>query len=299
MIYASKKQEKCNFLPKNRVKYLVVSQKSSNFAPNMQNSAQHIFSRLRTVYSEPEAHELTRWMIEEQGDESALLRLLRGEPVQYVFRHALWLGLDLLVTPDVLIPRPETAELITPVCALKKDYPATPTSPVRLLDIGTGSGCIAIALKQRCPRWEVYACDISLSALSIAKQNARRNNTDIRFLRCDILHDSPEGSFDIIVSNPPYVCEQEKSSMESRVLDYEPASALFVPDNNPLLFYHRIAKVATTALRPNGHLFFEVNERFARHVADALLEYGFADVTVLQDMFGKNRFVTAIWKPTN
>ncbi|MBO4621366.1 MAG: peptide chain release factor N(5)-glutamine methyltransferase, partial [Paludibacteraceae bacterium] len=136
----------------------------------------------------------------------AINRLLKGEPVQYIFEHALWMGLDLRVTPSTLIPRPETAEIIS-----LSNKPNNPN--LRVLDIGTGSGCIAIALKKKHPDWTVSACDISQEALTVAKENAKRNDADVNFFHCDILHEVPEWPFDLIISNPPYVCESEKNTM--------------------------------------------------------------------------------------
>ena len=253
----------------------------------------HIIEALSTVYDASEARELARWVVEELPENAdsievsrAVDRLLQGEPVQYVFEHALWLGLDLRVTPATLIPRPETAELVS-LCeaALRRQR-----SP-KVLDIGTGSGCIAIALKKDRPEWKVFGCDVSSKALKIARENAERNEVEVGFFHCDILEEQPKGSFDLIVSNPPYVCESEKSAMESRVLDYEPASALFVPDQDPLLFYERIADVAQQVLNPTGWLFFEINERFGEEVAALLRERRFRNVEIIEDMFGKQRFV--------
>ena len=259
----------------------------------MDERFRHIAEMLSTGFDASEARELARWVVEEMPENAdsievsrAVDRLLQGEPVQYVFEHALWLGLNLRVTPATLIPRPETAELVS-LCEAQNRKPGS----LRVLDIGTGSGCIAIALKKDHPEWKVNACDISSEALAIARENAERNEADVHFFRCDILTDQPHSTFDLIVSNPPYVCESEKSSMESRVLDHEPASALFVPDHNPLLFYERIADVAQQVLSASGWLFFEINERFGEEVAALLHERRFRDVEVLQDMFGKQRFV--------
>ena len=259
----------------------------------MDERTKHIAEALSSGFDASEARELARWVVEELPENAdsievsrAVDRLLQGEPVQYVFEHALWLGLDLRVTPATLIPRPETAELVS-LCEAQNRKPGS----LRVLDIGTGSGCIAIALKKDRPEWQVCACDISTDALAVARENAERNQVNVHFFRCDILNDQPKGSFDLIVSNPPYVCENEKSSMESRVLDHEPASALFVPDGDPLLFYERIADVAQQVLSANGWLFFEINERFGEEVAALLSERQFRDVEVLQDMCGKPRFV--------
>ena len=261
------------------------------FAAGMTNT-QDIVARLRTVYSAGEAQELTRWIQEECGvaeADAAVERLLKGEPVQYVFEHALWMGLDLRVTPATLIPRPETAEIIEAVKGQRSKVQG-------VLDIGTGSGCIAIALKQRHPDWIVAACDISEEALDVARENTWCNHAEVRFFRCDILSEVPkDGPYDLIVSNPPYVLESEKTSMESRVLDYEPASALFVPDHDPLLFYRRITHLAAGGLlAPQGQLLFEINERFGEETADLLREKGFAEVEIRQDMFGKPRFVKGV-----
>ena len=266
----------------------------------MDKRTEHIVEALRTAYDELEARELARWVREELPENAdsnaisaAVNRLLQGEPVQYVFEHALWMGLDLRVTPATLIPRPETAELIS-ICKVRFDK-GTPLSAPRVLDIGTGSGCIALALKQKHPEWEVSGCDISEETLAVARENAVRNGVNVNFFRCNILHEVPEGPFNLLVSNPPYVCETEKSTMESRVLDYEPASALFVSDAQPLLFYERITTLATNGLlTAGGMLCFEINERFGSAVAELMQQPGFREVRVLKDMFGKDRFVTGI-----
>ncbi len=247
------------------------------------------YNLLRTAYSATEARELTRWMVEEGGGEESLSRLLLGEPVQYVFEHALWMGLDLRVTSATLIPRPETAELVE---AVERENMSRKHRSLRILDIGTGSGCIAIALKTKHPEWRVEACDISCEALAIAHENAQRNGTDLTLFRCDILGDAPDGPYDLIVSNPPYICESEKNSMESRVLDYEPARALFVPDQEPLLFYERIGRLAADGLlAPDGQMFFEVNERFGDATVNLFRSLGRQHVTLTKDMFGKDRVV--------
>lgn len=263
-----------------------------------------ITKRLASVYPPDEAQELAFWLLEEltglsRADITAgkitknisnmeifLARLLKKEPIQYIFGHSLWYGLDLLVTNDTLIPRPETAELVDLVLQNLK-----PENPNRfsVLDIGTGSGCIALKLKQRRPDWQVTGLDISSAALDIARQNAVRNRLDVNWMQADILN-SPSNSqlstFNCIVSNPPYITESEKSAMDSNVLDYEPHTALFVPDSNPLLFYRAIA-----ALRASW-LFFEINPRFAADVAQLLTENGYTQVTVHNDIYGKQRMVS-------
>jgi release factor glutamine methyltransferase len=155
----------------------------------------------------------------------------------------------------------------------------------RVLDIGTGSGCIAIALKQRAPLWQVTGLDISPDALEIAKKNATRNNIQVDWIQIDILNEELKGDFDIIVSNPPYICDSEKIDMEARVLDYEPHSALFVPDNDPLLFYRRIAD-----LKPSL-LFFEINEAYGEAVCAMMKEKGYTNIELKNDIYGKPRMV--------
>ena len=157
---------------------------------------------------------------------------------------------------------------------------------MKVLDIGTGSGCIAIALKKARPMWKVYGLDISEEALAVAKRNAAHNQAEVLFSRKDILSDEI-GDFDIIVSNPPYICEQEKESMERNVLDYEPASALFVPDSDPLLFYRRIA-----SLRKAPLLFFEINEAYSRETTEILRAFGYTDIHLINDIYGKPRIVS-------
>ena len=214
--------------------------------------------------------------------EIILQRLRSGMPLQYVFGKAYWGGLTLSVNNHTLIPRPETWGLVEAVRERYKD-----TGAKRVLDIGTGSGCIAIALKHSFPHWHVEACDISKEALQTAAENASVNNAEVRFFRCDILNDEIE-DYDIIVSNPPYVMESEKARMQKRVLDFEPESALFVPESNPLLFYRRIASVHKA-----DRLFFEINEQMAEAMKEMLAGQGYANICVIKDMAGKDRIVVA------
>ena len=260
----------------------------------------YITSQLAPFYSPQEARDLAFWILEEttglsRADISAgkdtqnisnieiiLKRLQKKEPIQYIFGHTLWFGLDLLVNSATLIPRPETAELVEWIL---QTMPAD--EPLSVLDIGTGTGCIAIALKQRRPNWQVTGLDISSEALQIAQQNAIRNKTQVNWLQQDIFSDST-GTFDLIVSNPPYVLDSEKSSMESNVLDYEPHSALFVPDDDPLQFYRRIC-----SMKSGKSIFFEVNERFAEQVAQLLRDNNYNNVQIKTDIYGKQRMVCA------
>ncbi len=216
-------------------------------------------------------------------------RLAGHEPVQYVTGEADFCGMSLKVSPSVLVPRQETGELVDVVVELMGNR----TDPVRLLDIGTGSGCIALALKKRLPCAEVTALDKSAEALEVAKENAVRVRVDVDFRREDILTAlPPSGRYDAVVSNPPYVCDSEKSDMDTNVLEFEPHSALFVPDDRPLLFYDRIIWYAVSALKVGGLLAFEINRRYGSDVARAMEDGGFTGVTVRKDMYGNDRIVT-------
>jgi len=193
------------------------------------------------------------------------------------------MGLHLRVTPDTLIPRPETAELVSLVQQALNGL-AGDAMP-RVLDIGTGSGCIAIALKQHCPAADVTAMDISAAALAIACENAATNNVSIRFIEQDILTDFAFTPYDIVVSNPPYV--RASDEMGENVRRYEPAAALFVPEDDPLLFYRRIA-----SLHIGRQLYFEVNEHLAREVGKVMQEKGYTYINIYKDIYGKQRFVS-------
>ncbi len=222
------------------------------------------------------------------GIDAILKRLVKHEPIQYITGEARFHGMEMKVTPDVLIPRPETDELVDIIVS-----DAGETEDLRVLDIGTGSGCIAIALARSLRFPTVTAVDISDAALAVARENASNLKANVSFIKEDILTVSPEGIFDIIVSNPPYIDESEKSGMEPNVLDYEPKIALFVPDDNPLLFYKRIAEIAVRKLSPAGKLYFEINPRHADELSRYLTDCGFDDVQVIRDSFGKLRFIKA------
>lgn len=222
--------------------------------------------------------------------DAILQRLLRHEPIQYITGEARFHGLELTVTPDVLIPRPETAELVD----LITDN-AGGREDLKALDIATGSGCIAIALALALRFPSVTALDISAPAIAVAEANARRYKARVQFLAADIFtYNPPSSSFDIVVSNPPYIAMSEKKDMDANVTDYEPSSALFVPDNDPLLFYRRIVNVSAEALLAGGTLWFEINPLHADGVVNLMRNNGFTDVSVILDSFGKQRFCHGI-----
>lgn len=226
-------------------------------------------------------------------------RLATGEPLQYVLGYEWFCGHRFNVAPGVLIPRPETEELVREVVSSANGPDCE--GNVRVLDICTGSGCIAWSVAVELgERADVYGCDISPEALAIAC--GQEIDADVKFFECDILAPQAEvvigaecgaAKFDIIVSNPPYVCECEKELMQKNVLDFEPELALFVPDDDPLRFYRRIAQLSGRLLKPGGKLFFEINERFGRETVVMLEETGFVGCRVLQDIFGKERMVVA------
>ena len=285
----------------------------------MRNFVRYIESALQGFYPPDECRALAWWVAEETTGlsrtqiitgckdtkiipniEIILQRLQKKEPIQYIFGHTLWRGIDLQLSPATLIPRPETAELVD---FITRDLATKAPSLVgrdgvgpAVLDIGTGSGCIAIALKQQQPAWNVYGLDISEEAIAIARGNAERNHTSIQFAQCDILRQTPlltdkngkKVTFQIVVSNPPYIAEREKAQMDTSVLDYEPHSALFVPDQDPLLFYRRIAE-----LRLAPYLYFELNEAYAQQTADMLQLMGYQDIILKNDSYGKPRILAA------
>jgi release factor glutamine methyltransferase len=218
-----------------------------------------------------------------------LARLEKQEPIQYILGETSFYGLRFEVNADVLIPRNETEELVELI--LKDHHDA----PLRVLDLGTGSGCIPVALKKNRPRFEVSACDLSEKALKMAATNARLNETDIHFFIYDVLSDLQlrDGLFDVWVSNPPYVLEQERALMAPNVLEHEPALALFVPNDDPLLFYHAISLKAKKYLVPGGKLYFEINEKYGAAVCSMMEDLGF-NAELFSDLHGKARMVRGI-----
>ena len=279
---------------------------------NIQSQISNIQSQLEAAYPKDEALALAWWLAEELSglSRSQLLcgckdttflantqvfvdRLLHFEPIQYIFGHTIWNGLDLKVTPATLIPRPETAELVERITNYQ-----LPITNARVLDIGTGSGCIAIALKKAHPEWQVTGIDISPEAIEVAKENAKRNNVEVDFQVADIFNlQSPISNlqYDIVVSNPPYIRECEKKDMNPNVLNYEPSTALFVPDSDPLRFYRRIADLFANHQSPITNnqsplsLFFEINEHFSDEIEDLLQSLGYQNIRIHRDMYGKPR----------
>ena len=224
-------------------------------------------------------------------------RISEGVPVQYAIGETNFCDLTLKVKPGVLIPRPETEELVNWMVE-EVTSPLTPL-PSPLLDIGTGSGCIAIALAKKLAGAEVEAWDVSDIALEIARENVARNGVQVKLNKVDVLtphtsHFSPLNFYDLIVSNPPYICEDEKTEMERNVLEHEPELALFVPNDDPLLFYRQIGVLGQQLLKSGGRLFFEINRRFGQEVANLLGGMGYCEVELRQDMFGNDRMIKAI-----
>ena len=284
-----------------------------------------IWRRLAGVYDQREARAVARMLVEEkfglsftdiicggiealsdadkQWIEAAVKRLEQGEPIQYVLGWAWFAGLKFNVRSGVLIPRPETEWLVNSVCA--HSVPSN-DRPLRILDIGTGSGCIALSIKQRLPEAYVEAWDISTEALSIAADNARSLGLDIVLRQQDALNITPNvlsttpndnnGApndplfWDVIVSNPPYICERERTDMARNVLEHEPSTALFVPDTDPLLFYRAITRYAVSSLNEGGRLLFECNTLYAGDTARMMNDEGMTATQVYDDCFGKPRF---------
>lgn len=276
----------------------------------MQQYIQHIRRELSGLYTSSEITFLNRLILEKVCDvpfteitedkinhlsslqseklEDILVRLRNGEPHQYVLGETEFYGRLFGVNADVLIPRPETEELV--------EWIISDHQPLRrfFLDIGTGSGCIAVTLAKELAHAEVDAWDISEKALAVAKDNAFRHKADVHFSRVDILLPKvPLRTYDVIVSNPPYVLESEKECMERNVLDFEPHEALFVPEDKPLLFYERIGALAKEMLSENGTLYVEINRSKGEHVSQLFLKQGLSTVEIRNDISGNARMIRA------
>ena len=257
---------------------------------------------LRPLYEEKEAESIFRWAkdhIEKNHPRPEnreaqfriyLERLILGEPLQYIIGEWDFYGRHFLLNPAVLIPRPETEELVD-LC-LRMDLPAD----ARVLDVGTGSGCIAITLANERRIWQVSGLDISYKALQVAQTNATLYKASIQWICADILGEVPEiaeARFDLIVSNPPYVTASEAKLMRKNVVEHEPHQALFVPNSDPLIFYKRISAFGQEALRPGGRIAFEINEDFQEETVELMVKEGYIHIDSLKDMQGKWRFVLA------
>lgn len=278
----------------------------------MRNTLHFIRSSLQELYPPGEIESLIRLIFEDlckfttvqlllckdttlspeirQKTESIVERLKRHEPIQYILGHTDFCGKRITVGKGVLIPRPETGEMVRQIV---KDQNR---SPLHIADYCTGSGCIAIALAAAFPEATIEGWDISETALGYARRNAAGNNVSIQFGRLDVLSYKPSGkpTYDIIVSNPPYVLEKERKDMEYNVLEYEPEAALFVPDNNPLLFYKAISAIAKSELLPGGTLYFEINSNMGDACKEMLHEANFEKITIYKDFSGLNRVIKAV-----
>ncbi len=220
--------------------------------------------------------------------DNAIERLKRQEPIQYILGYSDFCGLRFKVTPATLIPRPETSELVEWIAS-------EATGTERILDIGTGSGCIAISIANKLPQSKVTAWDISTDALAVATENSKTNGCTIAFEEVDILVYEPTGEqFDIIVSNPPYIKENEKNAMHANVLDWEPHTALFVPDCDPLLFYRAIAKKGLILLKPGGSLYFEINRAHGKETIEMLAALGYTSIELRKDFAENERMIRAV-----
>lgn len=276
----------------------------------VQNPAEHIHNALREFYPADEVKTFSRLILQDVFRYSAadiatrkfnklsdaeriklediLLRLRNYEPFQYILGKAHFFDMEFTVDPSVLIPRPETEELVEWILSENKR-----TDP-KILDIGTGSGCIAVALAKNIPQAEVHAWDISEKALRVAAANAQLNNVEVFFEQVDVLREIPgQAGYDIVVSNPPYVTESEKRGMEPNVLRFEPHEALFVPNDNALLFYERIAGIALQQLNTAGKLFFEINRAYGERIVAMLNQTGYLNVEMRKDLSGNDRMIKA------
>lgn len=278
--------------------------------PEVKRIAQIIYDELSGYYTQSEVSALTRIIATEmlgvaqmtyflkddvtlKAEQEAMLfnaieRLKKQEPIQYIQGYSDFCGLRFKVTSATLIPRPETSELVEWIASEHSG------KIVNILDIGTGSGCIAISLANKLPDSKVTAWDISTAALAVAAENSRDNGTEVAFERVDILSYEPKSAqFDIIVSNPPYIKENEKSAMHNNVLDWEPHTALFVPDSDPLLFYRTIAEKGLQMLAPSGTLYFEINRAHGTETMKMLADYGYTDIELRKDFADNDRMIKA------
>lgn len=264
----------------------------------MNATIKHIIDSISDIYHE-ESPEMAYWIVEEmaglsrweasvrkdpielEGLEEVIKRLRAEEPLQYIFGHTLWRGLNIAVDSHTLIPRPETAELVDWVLEENMDE-------ARVADIGTGSGCIAIALKKAREMWHVEGLDISEDALCVAQSNGKNNGVEVDWKRCDILDQDSllHHQYDIVVSNPPYIPRGEYRQIRKNVVEYEPHLALFVDDDDPLLFYREIARKKVGRV-----VYFEIHENYAQEMKVMMEEMGYQDILIRKDMYGKERML--------
>ena len=279
----------------------------------VQEATYYILNQLQSIYDEGEASPITDWIMEsitgskktermlyknaaltaneETQVKGYVERLMQHEPVQYVLNESWFFGFKFYVDKNVLIPRPETEELVEWIITDCK----FPINELKILDIGTGSGCIPISLKRKLRKAEIWGCDISEEALQVAKKNAGTLGTDVNFLQLDFLNKeqwSQLPSFDVIVSNPPYIPEKDAAAMHPNVLQYEPSTALFVPDNDPLVFYKAIAEFGKQHLNKGGAIFLEIHEDLGEATKELLQTNGYT-TEIKKDMQGKDRMVKA------
>ncbi|MDR1371376.1 MAG: peptide chain release factor N(5)-glutamine methyltransferase [Dysgonamonadaceae bacterium] len=286
----------------------------------MQHLSEYIYNKLNPIYEKNEIRSLSQRIIESvfkmkfheislckdkkissnerRQIEDILLKLQNHAPIQYILGETEFYGMPFIVNPTVLIPRPETEELVGWII---QNHRQNGSSPLQILDIGTGSGCIAISLAKHMPESWVYAIDLSEKALETAKQNALMNGVDVQFMRQDILKPfSPDIlslKWDIIVSNPPYVSFFEQKNMSRNVLDYEPHDALFVPDDAPLLFYEQIAESGIIHLKKDGAIYVETSALYGKETAEMFRRKGYRHVEMRKDLSGRDRMVLAKIEP--
>ncbi|NPD47726.1 peptide chain release factor N(5)-glutamine methyltransferase [Lentimicrobium sp. S6] len=265
---------------------------------------------LSGIYPEEEIRAITLWLFEEflevervdyqlnidKGmSESELLKfnfaikdLKKGKPIQHILGYTWFLDLKLQVNEHTLIPRPETEELVQYIISQEES-----NSALKILDIGTGSACIPLALEKAMPQNEYYGIDFKSEIIELAYKNSQAQNSNINLIQLDILKEELSGDYDVIISNPPYVLESEKKEMHKNVVDFEPESALYVKDSDPLLFYEKIILQAKKHLNINGRLYLEINERYGNELSELLNKHGFESIKILNDFRGRIRFCTA------
>lgn len=273
---------------------------------------QHIKKELSPFYAEGEASAMAKWISSDilhlstmelytgkdmnfstkewKEVEDILARLKQREPLQYILQEAPFCGLSFHVEKGVLIPRPETEEVVEWIVS---DYQKA--GKVRILDIGTGSGCIPVTLAERLPEAEVASCDVSAEALRVAAVNVKRYGDKVTLFQTDILQDElPDCRVDVVVSNPPYITDSERKDMEENVLGWEPELALFVPDTDPLRFYRRIARKGLGWLTEGGALYFEINRAYGAETVRMLEACGYRDIALRKDLSGNDRMIKAV-----